>query len=146
LIKHLSKIKYHLFLLCMLIAFDQVTKFIAEGVFYKPIIQDYLAFHFIYNENAPIFKVILGLLLVPVLFIMTYELEKEKCNLAYPIVIIASGALSNTVEALICGKVADFIFVKPLGIIMNFADLFLFLGTGLFLVKSVVFFFKNKST
>ncbi|MEK6837958.1 MAG: signal peptidase II [Nanoarchaeota archaeon] len=74
----------------------------------------------------------LSILVVAFLIIIYKGLNKGLQRLGA--ILIISGAIGNTIDRLLFGKVTDFIYVRPWPA-FNLADTFLFLGTALLLLS-----------
>lgn len=122
---YLYKNRYFLSLIFFLIIVDQLTKNLATDILWRSVIKNFIALSFVYHDQIPLYRPVIALLSLAVLLLYT---GWKNAKIIWPLIFLAGGGLSNSVEALVRGKVADFIFVQPLDIITNFADVFIGIG------------------
>lgn len=140
------------------ILLDQLSKFLMTSNFAPGegfcVIKGILDFTYIRNEGAAFgmlqgarwFFIVLTVVVFAALIIYlikskpTSHLEKTALTL------LAGGALGNFIDRVILGFVRDFIEVKFIDFpIFNVADCFVCIGTGLYVLYTLLEFFKDKN-
>ena len=152
-IEDLLNIKNGYFIIFILIAFDLVSKYLAEQylVFGQPIpLISIIDLLLVYNSGIAfsIFDVnnwmvslglsILGLIIVVYLHSLYLEQKSQINRIAF--ILIISGALGNIIDRLFDGVVTDFLFFhlgKTSFFIFNFADAFISIGAILFFIMEI---------
>ncbi len=135
----------------MLFITDQFTKFLArEYLFDQSFVFGWLRFDLVFNTGAAYglfsnftpFLTWLGVIVIAYLLYSIKSLIHTKLDIVAYALIIA-GALGNTVDRILFGKVTDFINIQIIPV-FNFADIYLNIGVVLILLNT--FFYAKKST
>ena len=147
--------KLHVFLLVLCVGLDQVTKWAAQlGLgFYKKVIvlPHVLTFELVHNHGAA-YGIFHGqrvfLLLVSVVVIVGSIIWQQKIIQSqyskYAVLFLLAGAIGNFIDRFVLGYVIDFINIHILPV-FNFADIFINIAVGLFIVEMVIYERKKDS-
>lgn len=133
------------FIFIILILLDQASKYFAEYFLVNSkihLIGDFLTLSFVKNTGIafsfPIEGIILKVLTVALIlgicvYYFRYEQHKNLLITRFAYTLVLAGAVSNGLERVFVGSVADFIGVKYFAI-FNFADIFISVGAFLLFI------------
>lgn len=154
-----KKLHYSMFLiyLILLIAVDQITKYIARTNLAAgdiDIIPGVLQLHLLFNAGAAfsiltgknIFFYIITPVVVAVIIVLFIKLpfEERFLPMAFALASIVAGAIGNYIDRLIFGKVTDFIYFSLINFpVFNVADIYVTLSV-IFLLILILFKYKDE--
>lgn len=140
------------------ILLDQLSKFLMTSNFAPGegfcVIKGILDFTYIRNEGAAFgmlqgarwFFIVLTVVVFAVLIIYLIKAKPTSHLEKTALALLAGGALGNFIDRVILGFVRDFIEVKFIDFpIFNVADCFVCIGTGLYVLYTLLEFFKEKN-
>lgn len=148
----------HLILVILLIAFDQVTKYLAVTNLKDQesfqLIPGVLKFHYHENNGAVwglmsgkiSFLVIFSIIIMAgmVYFYLRIPADKKYNLMRIILVFIAAGAVGNFIDRIVNQYVVDFIYFELINFpIFNVADCYITVSTGLLIVLSL-FYYKDE--
>lgn len=140
------------------ILLDQVSKFLITSNFAQGegfcVIKGILDFTYVRNEGAAFgmlqgarwFFIVLTVVVFAVLIVYLIKSKPASPLEKTALALLAGGALGNFIDRVILGFVRDFIEVKFIDFpVFNIADCFVCIGTGLYVLYTLLEFFKDRN-
>ncbi len=139
-----------IFLIIILIALDQITKYLAtaylEPVGTAPFIEGFMEFRYVLNDGAAFSMfsgnrwMLIGFTSVALVLVALYLIiKKPKLKLEkIALILILSGGIGNLIDRIIYGYVVDFFATTFINFaVFNVADCFVVIGSGLLIISVI---------